>query len=105
MNPDNLRMEVKAVEFVKAFFEAGKPVAAICLGPWTIIEAGMAKGRKIASWPSLKTDLRNASAEWIDREAVIDRSLVSARKPEDIPAFNQAMLEVFGNSQAKRQSV
>jgi len=105
MNPDKLRMEVKAVEFVKAFFEAGKPVAAICHGPWTIIEAGMAKGRKIASWPSLKTDLRNAGAEWIDREAVIDGKLVSARKPEDIPAFNQAMLEVFGNSQAKRQSV
>jgi protease I len=103
MNPDKLRMEPKAVEFVKAFFEAGKPVAAICHGPWTIIEAGMAKGRKIASWPSLKTDLKNAGAEWVDREAVIDGKLVSARKPDDIPAFDRAMVEVFANAQSKSQ--
>jgi len=96
-------MEPKAVEFVKAFFEGGIPVAAICHGPWTIIEAGMANGRKIASWPSLTTDLKNAGAEWIDGEAVIDGKLVSARKPDDIPAFNRAMLEVFGDSQAKSQ--
>ncbi|HTZ46453.1 MAG TPA: type 1 glutamine amidotransferase domain-containing protein [Verrucomicrobiae bacterium] len=103
MSPDKLRMEPKAVEFVKAFFNAGKPVAAICHGPWTIIEAGVAEGRKIASWPSLKTDLKNAGAEWIDREAVIDGKLVSARKPDDIPSFNRAMLEVFGNAHAKGQ--
>src|SRR6202030_1699322 len=93
INPDKLRIEPKAVAFVKAFFDAGKPVAAICHGPWTIIEAGAARGRKIASWPSLKTDLRNAGAEWIDKEAVTDGNLVTARKPEDIPAFNRAMIE------------
>ncbi len=102
MNPDRLRMEAKAVEFVKAFFAAGKPVAAICHGPWTIIEAGVATGRKIASWPSLKTDLKNAGAEWVDGEAVVDGNLVTARKPEDIPAFNKAMIEMFGT---KKQSV
>jgi protease I len=95
INPDKLRIEPKAVAFVKSFFDAGKPVAAICHGPWTIIEAGVAKGRKIASWPSLKTDLRNAGAEWVDSEAVTDGNLVTARKPDDIPAFNRAMIELF----------
>jgi protease I len=106
MNPDKLRMEPKAVQFVKAFFDAGKPVAAICHGPWTIIEAGAAHGRKIASWPSLKTDLRNAGAEWIDGEAVVDGNLVSARKPDDIPAFNRAMIELFsrGNTRGEAKS-
>jgi protease I len=103
MNPDKLRMDPKAVEFVKAFFEADKPVAAICHGPWTIIEAGAARGRKIASWPSLKTDLRNAGAEWIDKEAVVDGNLVTARKPDDIPAFNRAMIEVFGRARGISQ--
>jgi protease I len=103
INPDKLRIEPKAVAFVKAFFDAGKPVAAICHGPWTIIEAGAARGRKIASWPSLKTDLRNAGAEWVDQEAVTDGNLVSARKPDDIPAFNRAMIELFsGGVQQKR---
>lgn len=101
MNPDKLRTDPKVVEFVKSFFASGKPVAAICHGPWTIIEAGAARGRKIASWPSVKTDLRNAGAEWVDREAVIDGNLVSARKPDDIPAFNRAMIEVFGQVQDK----
>ncbi|MBZ5508514.1 MAG: type 1 glutamine amidotransferase [Acidobacteriia bacterium] len=95
INPDKLRIEPKAVAFVKSFFDANKPVAAICHGPWTIIEAGVAHGRKIASWPSLKTDLRNAGAEWIDKEAVTDGNLVTARKPDDIPAFNRAMIELF----------
>jgi protease I len=95
MNPDSLRMQPKAVAFVKAFFDARKPVAVICHGPWTIIEAGAAHGRKIASWPSLKTDLRNAGAEWMDQEAVVDGNLVSSRKPDDIPAFNRAMIELF----------
>ena len=98
MNPDKLRMNPKAVQFVKAFFEAGKPVAAICHGPWSVIEAGAARGRRIASWPSLKTDLRNAGAEWIDNEVVVDGNLVSSRKPDDIPAFNRAMLELFSKS-------
>ena len=95
INPDKLRMEPKAVNFVKSFFEANKPVAAICHGPWTIVEAGVARGRRIASWPSLKTDIRNAGAEWVDSEAVTDGNLVSARNPDDIPAFNRAMIELF----------
>jgi len=99
INPDKLRMEPRAVAFVKSFFDSGKPVAAICHGPWTIIEAGAARGRKIASWPSLKTDLRNAGAEWMDQEAVSDGNLVSARKPDDIPAFNRAMIELFSRAE------
>lgn len=98
INPDRLRMEPKAVAFARAFFDADKPVAAICHGPWTIIEAGYAKGKQIASWPSLKTDLRNAGAEWMDQESVVDGNLVSARKPDDIPAFNKAMIDVFSRA-------
>ncbi len=98
INPDKLRMQPKAVAFAKAFFDAGKPVAAICHGPWTVIETGAARGRRIASWPSLKTDLRNAGAEWMDQEAVVDGNLVSARKPDDIPAFNRAMIDLFSRS-------
>jgi protease I len=98
MNPDTLRMQPRAVDFVRAFFESGKPVAVICHGPWTVIEAGAARGRRIASWPSLKTDLRNAGAEWVDQEVVIDGDLVSSRKPDDIPAFNAAMLDVFSRA-------
>jgi len=103
MNPDLLRMEPKAVAFVKAFFDAGKPVSVICHGPWTIIEAGAARGRRITSWPSLKTDLRNAGAEWVDQEAVVDGNLVSSRKPDDILAFNRAMIELFAGSLAASQ--
>ena len=95
MNPDTLRMDADAVTFIKSFFASDKPVAAICHGPWTIIEAGYAKGKRIASWPSLKTDLRNAGAEWVDQEVVIDGNLVSSRKPDDIPAFNRAIADVF----------
>lgn len=102
INPDKLRMEPKAVAFVKAFFDSNKPVAAICHGPWTVIEAGAARGRKIASWPSLKTDLKNAGAEWMDQEAVTDGNLVSARTPDDIPAFNRAMIELFSQAQRAR---
>ena len=101
MNPDKLRMEPKAVKFVKSFFDAGKPVAVICHGPWMVIEAGAARGRRIASWPSLKTDLRNAGAEWVDEPVVVDGDLVSSRKPDDIPAFNRAMVEVFGRTRAQ----
>jgi protease I len=98
MNPDKLRMRPEAVAFAKAFFDAGKPVAAICHGPWTIIETGAARGRRIASWPSLKTDLRNAGAEWMDEPVVVDGNLVSSRKPDDIPQFNRAMIELFSRA-------
>jgi protease I len=84
--------------FVKTFFDAGKPFAVICHGPWTVIEAGAARGRRIASWPSLNTDLRNAGAEWVNEEVVVDGNLVSSRKPDDIPAFNRAMIEVFNRA-------
>ena len=89
MNPDTLRMIPEVVAFVQAFFDAVRPVAVICHGPWTVIEAGAARGRRIASWPSLRTDLRNAGAEWVDQEVVVDANLVSSRKPADIPAFNR----------------
>src|SRR5712671_6247312 len=86
INPDTLRMQPAAVAFVKNFFAADKPIATICHGPWMVIEAEAARGRRIASWPSLKTDLRNAGAQWVDQESVTDRNLVSSRKPDDIPA-------------------
>ncbi len=92
-NPDNLRTIPQAVEFVKSFFEAGKPVAAICHGPWTLIEAGVVKGVTLTSWPSLQTDLRNAGATWVDEEVVTDRGLVTSRKPDDIPAFSKKIIE------------
>jgi protease I len=95
MNPDKLRMNKKAVEFVKSFIENKKPVAAICHGPWTLIETGLIKGKKMTSWPSLKTDLVNAGAEWSDQQVVVDNGLVTSRKPDDIPAFNEKMVEEF----------
>jgi protease I len=102
INPDTLRMIPEAVQFVKSFFDDAKPVASICHGPWSIIEAGAAKGRRIASWPSLKTDVRNAGAEWVDQEVVTDGNLVTSRKPDDIPAFNRTMIELFNRSRAKQ---
>jgi protease I len=103
-NPDQLRTQPRAVQFVRDFFEAGKPVAAICHAPWTLIEAGVVKGRKITSWPSLQTDLRNAGANWVDQEVVADKGLVSSRKPQDIPAFNRKMIEEFAEARtAARQ--
>jgi protease I len=93
VNPDQLRTNPAAVKFVKAFADAGKPIAAICHGPWTLIEAGVVRGRKMTSWPSLKTDLTNAGANWVDQEVVTDHGLVTSRKPDDIPAFNRKMLE------------
>lgn len=95
MNPDNLRMDQRAVAFVKAFFNAEKPVAAICHAPIMLIEAGVANGKKVTSYPSLQTDLRNAGAEWIDEEVVVDGNLVTSRKPDDIPAFNQEMTKLI----------
>jgi protease I len=94
-NPDALRIIPQAVAFVKAFFDAGKPVAAICHGPWTVIEAGAARGKRMTSWPSLKTDLTNAGAEWVDEEVVVDGNLVTSRKPDDIPAFNREMIALL----------
>jgi protease I len=94
-NPDALRMDKDAVEFVRAFFDAGKPVAAICHAPWSLIEADVVRGRRLTSWPSLQTDLRNAGAEWVDEEAVVDGNLTTSRKPDDLPAFNEKLLEAF----------
>lgn len=95
MNPDRLRIDDTAIAFIKAFVDAGKPIAAICHGPWTLINAGMVKGRKMTSWPSLQADLRNAGANWVDEECVVDGNLVTSRKPDDIPAFNAAMVKLF----------
>jgi protease I len=100
INPDSLRIEPKAIAFVKAFFDAEKPVAAICHGPWSIINAGAARGRRMTSWPSLEMDLRNAGAKWVDEEAVTDQGLVTSRRPDDIPAFNRAMINLFSRAMA-----
>ncbi len=94
-NPDQLRIIPRAVSFVREFFEAGKPVAAICHGLWPLIDAGVAKGRTVTSWPSLKADLMNAGGTWVDKEVVTDNGLVTSRKPDDIPAFNRKMIEEF----------
>jgi protease I len=94
-NPDQLRGRPEALEFVRGFFEAGKPVGVICHGPWTLIDAGVVEGRTITSWPSLQTDLRNAGAEWVDEEVHVDQGLVSSRKPDDLDAFNAKLVEEF----------
>jgi protease I len=94
-NPDALRMDKQAVDFVRAFVESGRPVAAICHAPWTLVEAGVVRERTLTSWPSLQTDLRNAGANWVDEEVVVDGNLVTSRKPDDLPAFNQEMLAAF----------
>jgi protease I len=107
MNPDHLRTNENAVNFVRAFFEAGKPVAAICHGPWMLVEADVIRGRNVTSWPSLQTDLRNAGARWTDSQVVTDHGLVTSRKPDDIPAFNKKMIEEFaeGVHEEQRASV
>ena len=94
-NPDQLRTKPEALEFVRGFFEAGKPVGVICHGPWTLIDAGVAKGRTLTSWPSLETDLRNAGAEWVDEEVHVDQGLISSRKPDDLEAFKAKIVEEF----------
>lgn len=104
MNPDLLRLEEKALAFVRSFFEAGKPVAAICHAPWTLIEAGVVEGRRMTSWPSLKTDLTNAGAQWVDEEVVVDQGLVTSRKPDDLPAFNRKMVEEFAEGRHEAQA-
>jgi protease I len=103
-NPDQLRTNPKAIEFVRDFFDAGKPVAAICHAPWTLIEAGVVQGRTVTSWPSLKTDLMNAGARWVDEEVVTDNGLVTSRKPDDIPAFNRKMIEEFAEGEHEPQT-
>jgi protease I len=95
-NPDQLRTKPEAVEFVRSFFEAGKPVGAICHGPWTLVEADVVRGRTLTSWPSLQTDLRNAGAEWVDEEVHVDQGLVSSRKPDDLEAFCAKLVEEIG---------
>jgi protease I len=95
MNPDQLRMNPAAVRFVKHFFEHAKPVAAICHGPWMLVEAGAVQGRTVTSWPSLKTDIRNAGGAWVDEEVVLSNGVVTSRKPDDIPAFNRQMIDLF----------
>ena len=94
-NPDFLRMDEDAVRFVKSFFESGKPIGVICHGPWTLVEAGAVKGRTVTSWPSLRTDIQNAGGKWVDEEVVVDGNLISSRKPDDLPAFTEAMVEAF----------
>ena len=106
MNPDHLRMDPEAVNFVKKFFEQGKPVAAICHGPWMLVETGAVQGRTLTSWPSLKTDIQNAGGTWVDEEVILSNGVVTSRKPDDIPAFNREMIELFskGVSGGKKSS-
>lgn len=104
MNPDKLRMNPRALEFIKAFFEARKPVAAICHAPWTLIDAGVVSGRKITSYPSLATDLRNAGAKWVDSEVVVDNGLVTSRNPDDLPAFTSKMIEEFAEGRHEQSA-
>jgi protease I len=99
-NPDNLRMHSDAVAFVRSFFDADKPVAAICHAPWSLVEAGVVDGRRLTSWPSLQTDIRNAGGDWVDEEVVVDGRLVTSRKPDDLPAFTKALTEVFSKQPA-----
>ena len=102
MSPDKLRQDERVLEFVRAFFEEGKPVAAICHGPWTLIDAEVAEGRRMTSYPSIRKDLENAGAEWTDQEVVVDNGLVTSRKPEDLPAFNAKMLEEIAEGRHAR---
>jgi protease I len=106
-NPDSLRLDENAVAFIRGFFEQAKPVAVICHGPWTLVEADVLRGRTITSWPSLKTDIRNAGGTWVDEEVVVDQGLVSSRNPDDLPAFCSKLVEEFeeGIHEAQRRSV
>ncbi|HEV2695176.1 MAG TPA: type 1 glutamine amidotransferase domain-containing protein [Verrucomicrobiae bacterium] len=105
MNPDHLRRDMLALEFVKAFFREGKPVGAICHGPWTLIDAGVVRGRKVTSYDSIQTDLKNAGAEWVDEMVVVDNGLVTSRKPDDLPAFNAKLIEEIAEGVHARRPV
>jgi protease I len=94
-NPDQLRGDENAVAFVRGFHEAGKPMAVICHGPWVLVESGVVRGKRVTSWPTLETDIRNAGGDWVDNEVVVDGRLVTSRKPDDLPAFNREMLRIF----------
>ncbi|MDQ6809681.1 MAG: type 1 glutamine amidotransferase [Verrucomicrobiota bacterium] len=104
INPDTLRSTAEALEFTRAFFRTGKPVAAICHGPWVLIDAGVVRGRKLTSWPAIQTDVRNAGGNWVNEEVVVDNGLVTSRKPDDIPAFTQKMIEEFAEGPHERRS-
>jgi protease I len=103
-NPDTMRMDENAVAFARAFFEQGKPVGVICHGAWMLVEAGVVRGRKVTSWPSLQTDIRNAGGNWVDEEVVVDQGLVTSRKPDDLPAFNKKIVEEFCEGRHERQA-
>ena len=104
MNPDQLRSTPEALNFVRHFFEEGKPVAAICHAPWVLIDAGVVRGRTLTSWPAIKTDVKNAGGNWVNEEVVVDNGLVTSRKPDDIPAFNEKMIEEFAEGQHEAQA-
>jgi protease I len=99
MNPDKLRRDERVQKFVRSFFEEGKPVASICHGPWTLIDAGVAKGRRMTSYHTIQTDLKNAGVEWVDEEVVVDQGLVTSRNPDDLPAFDEKMIEEFAEGE------
>ena len=103
-NPDTMRTDENAVQLVRDFFEQGKPVAVICHGPWMLVEAGVVRGRKVTSWPSLQTDIRNAGGDWVDQEVVVDDGLVTSRKPDDLPAFNEKIVEEFCEGRHEQQA-
>jgi deglycase len=104
-NPDQLRGDENAVEFVRQFGESGKPMAVICHGPWMLVESGLARGRKLTSWPTLRTDIANAGGEWVDQEVVVDEGIVTSRNPDDIPAFNKKMIEEFCEGKHDQRTV
>jgi protease I len=103
-NPDNLRQDENAVQFVRDFFEQGKPVGAICHAPWTLVEAGVVRDRTLTSFPSIQTDIRNAGGNWVDEEVHVDSGLVTSRKPDDIPAFNKKLIEEFAEGRHEQQA-
>jgi len=103
-NPDTMRVDENAVGLVRDFFEQGKPVGVICHGPWMLVEAGVVRGRKVTSWPSLQTDIRNAGGNWVDQEVVVDEGLVTSRKPDDLPAFNAKIVEEFAEGRHEQQA-
>ena len=103
-NPDTMRADENAVELTRQFFEQGKPVGAICHGPWMLVEAGVVRGRTVTSWPSLQTDIRNAGGNWVDQEVVVDQGLVTSRKPDDLAAFNAKIVEEFAEGRHEQQA-